>query len=183
MKRQAAWVRLAVGSVWVGILVGCAGQPVPSTPTAAQSPQPETLPEAEPSQRYIPNATDWVPPLYISPEEEAAYYVSRLADRRFVSRYGDRNNPRTWYIAAERLGQIGLPAVPLLFARLATRDDYELMLVLYALQLATQDPQLMARTGSDYIQLTAALDASANTQNLRIARQWWQQHAAQLALR
>lgn len=91
-------------------------------------------------------ASDWLPPLFVSPEE-ASYYVSRLADRRFVTSYGDRNNRRPWYIAAEKLGEIGLPAVPLLFARLNTTDEYEQMLVLYALQLATQDPQLMVRTG------------------------------------
>ena len=71
----------------------------------------------------------------MSPEEEAAYYVARLYDRRFVSYYGDQDNRRTFYIAAQRIGDIGLPAVPLLYARLNIQDEYEQMLVLYALQL------------------------------------------------
>lgn len=168
------------------VLTGCASQTAPSAiPNVAQQPaaqvsEPQSVSTSPTVQVNRPSETDWVPPLFISPEEEAAYYVSRLADRRFVSRYGDSNNPRTWYIAAERLGQIGMPAVPLLYARLNSHDNYELMLVLYALQLATQDPVLMAKTHGDYIQLTAALDPSANTDNLRIAQQWWQQHSALL---
>lgn len=118
----------------------------------------------------------------LAPEEEASYYVSRLSDRRFVSSYGDRDNPRPWYIAAEKLGEIGLPAVPLLFARLNTSDEYEQMLVLYALQLATQDPQLMVRTSGDYVQLGVVLDPAHNAENVVTAQQWWQQHASQLNL-
>lgn len=125
-------------------------------------------------------ASDWVPPLFISPEEEASYYVSRLADRRFVTSYGAYDNRRPWYIAAERLGEIGLPAVPLLFACLGTADQYEQMLVLYALQLATQDPQLMVRTGGEYIQLGVVLDPAYNAESVAIAQQWWQNHAMQL---
>ncbi|MBR2514991.1 MAG: hypothetical protein IKE45_13480 [Halomonas sp.] len=186
MKQQAKWMRLTGACMLVAGLAGCAGQ----TPTSEQQPSeplaapvsPETPPSAlgQPSQPGTGSATDWVPPLFISPEEEAAYYVSRLADRRFVSSYGDRDNPRTWYIAAERLGEIGKPAVPLLFARLNTQDEYELMLALYALQLATQDTLLMARTRGDYVQLTTTLDPAGNAENTQIARQWWQQHAAQL---
>lgn len=180
MKRQAKGAGRLAGCALAVLLAGCAGQSMPPAPTTAQSEVAQSLPGPQPSQRAMPNASDWVPPLFVSPEEEASYYVSRLSDRRFVSSYGDHNNSRTWYIAAERLGQIGLPAVPLLFARLDTRDDYELMLVLYALQLATQDPLLMSRTRNDYIQLSAALDPSANAENARIAQQWWQQHARQL---
>ena len=95
-----------------------------------------------------------------------------------MASYGDRDNRRPWYIAAERLGEIGLPAVPLLFARLNTRDAYEQMLVLYALQLATQDPQLMARTRGDYVQLGVVLDPAYNADNVETAQQWWQQYAS-----
>ncbi len=38
------------------------------------------------------------------------------------------------------------------------------MLALYALQLATQDPLLMARTRGDYIQLPNVLDATENAE-------------------
>lgn len=185
MKRQAKWMKLTGACMLVAGLVGCAGQSTPSKPQPSEplaAPTSEAAPTARGQHRQpgTGSATDWVPPLFTSPEEEAAYYVSRLADRRFVSSYGDRDNPRTWYIAAERLGEIGKPAVPLLFARLNTQDEYELMLVLYALQLATQDPMLMVRTRDDYIQLRTTLDPAGNAENARIAQQWWQQHAVQL---
>ncbi|MCC5900325.1 MAG: hypothetical protein JJT87_00145 [Halomonas sp.] len=185
MQRQAKWVQVIGACLLAGWLAGCAGQSAPPQPST-----PPVVPQAAQEQPSIvtgtitgtgtASATDWVPPLFISPEEEAAYYVSRLADKRFVSSYGGHDNPRVWYIAAERLGEIGLPAVHLLLARLNTQDEYELMLTLYALQLATQDPLLMARTRGEYIQLTAPLNSAMNAQNLRIAKQWHQQHAALL---
>lgn len=72
--------------------------------------------------------------------------------------------------------------MPLLFARLNTSDAYEQMLVLYALQLATQDPRLLARTRGNYIQLNVVLDPAYNAENVSTARQWWQQYASQLNL-
>lgn len=165
-------------------LAGCAGNQraaSPTTSTTVDVPVSQTAPATAPTPYPVTgSATDWKPPLFLSPEEEASYYVSRLADRRFVSTYGDRNNPRIWYIAAERLGEIGLPAVPLLFSQLHTADEYEQMLVLYALQLATQDPLLMARTGGDYVALPTVLEPSGNAENVQIAQQWWQKNAAYL---
>jgi hypothetical protein len=183
MKQQAKLAVLIGSCTLVMVIAGCAGPSIsPDTSTsAADTSAPQVSLGAQTSHIDGEFVTDWVPPLLTSPEEKAAYYVSRLADRRFVSRYGDRDNPRTWYIAAERLGEIGLPAVPLLFTRLNTTDDYELMLALYALQLATQDPLLMVRTRGDYVQLPAVLDPAANAENVRIARQWWQQHSALFA--
>lgn len=185
MKQRLQWL-VPVFAMFT-MLAGCAGQSTSSqAPDAAVaqkvSPGVAQVSSGAAQPGYVTNrqVTDWVPPLLTSPEEKAAYYVSRLADRRFVSQYGGQDNPRTWYIAAERLGEIGLPAVPLLFTRLNTTDDYELMLALYALQLATQDPLLMARTRGDYIQLPTVLDATANAENVRIARHWWLQHSAQL---
>ena len=183
MQRSALYLRV----VGVGVsllLAGCAGGQHPSpTPSQTAADAPLASPQPEPAATTAPEAataSDWVPPLFISPEEEASYYVSRLADRRFVTSYGDRDNRRPWYIAAEQLGEIGLPAVPLLFARLNTSDAYEQMLVLYALQLATQDPQLMVRTGGDYVQLGVVLDPTHNAENVASAQQWWQQHAEQV---
>ncbi|TVP42710.1 MAG: hypothetical protein EA345_18255 [Halomonas sp.] len=178
------------------ILAGCAGgQRTPQT--ASQETAEAPLDTGQPSvasQRassssvqlgstagVTPMERDWVPPLFTSPEEEASYYVSRLADRRFITNYGGSDNPRPWYIAAEKLGSIGLPAVPLLFARLNTSDDYEQMLVLYALQLATQDPMLMARTRGEYVQLGVVLDPAHNAENVVTAQQWWQKHASQVS--
>ncbi|MGO3055602.1 hypothetical protein ACT3R7_11500 [Halomonas sp. AOP43-A1-21] len=177
MQQKVLYV-LLLGSV---LLAGCAGSQrtsAPENPRTVDVPVSQTLPPAAPTTyANTASATDWVPPLFVSPEEEASYYVSRLSDRRFVSTYGDRDNPRVWYIAAERLGEIGLPAVPLLFSRLDTHDEYEQMLVLYALQLATQDPLLMVNTGGSYVQLPTVLNPAGNAENVEIARQWWQQNS------
>ncbi|WP_319022821.1 MULTISPECIES: hypothetical protein [unclassified Halomonas] len=173
-KRASAVVALAAA-----LLAGCAGRtPPPTTPAAA----PEAPPSASTGYTAMPRygMTDiyWEPPLATSPEERAAYFVSRLSDTRFVA--PGSNGPR--FVAAEKLGEIGLPAVPLLLARLDTRDEYELMLALYALELATQDPLLMARTRGDAITLKGALDPNTNADNVATARQWQQQHADALAL-
>ncbi|WP_404377341.1 hypothetical protein [Vreelandella aquamarina] len=187
MRQQAKTIGIATLCTLTLLLAGCAGPS--STPSENGS---RSTPEASnagsaPSTAYLPaemsQAKDWVPPLLASPEEEAAYYVSRLADRRFVGEYGGPDNPRPWYIAAERLGELGLPAVPLLFARLNTDDQYELMLVLYALHLATQDPLVTFQTGGEAVQLPTVLEPSANAENRRIAQQWWERYSAQLEIR
>ena len=118
----------------------------------------------------------WTPPHFTSEEDKVHYYASRLADRGFVDVYGDEEHPRVWYIAAEQLGQLGQPAVPVLYALIDTRDEYELMLVLYALQLATQDARLMTATGGEYVRLTTSLEPTANTANREIALKWWEEH-------
>ena len=188
MRQQAKAIGIATLYTLTLLLAGCAGQSRPTAdddrPTATALHQTASAPSAqEGPPSSVAHADDWAPPLQVSPEEEAAYYVSRLADRRFVSHYGGPDNPRPWYIAAERLGEIGMPAVPLLFARLHTDDAYELMLVLYALQLATQDPLVTFQTGGESVRLPTVLDPSANEENRRIARQWWESYATQLELR
>jgi hypothetical protein len=190
MRQQAKTIGIASLCALTLLLAGCAGQssaPARNDSRSAPSASSEEIAPAAPASNYQPvrtaQAEDWTPPLQASPEEDAAYYVSRLSDRRFVSQYGGPDNPRPWYIAAERLGEIGMPAVPLLFARLNTEDQYELMLVLYALQLATQDPLVTFQTGGEAVQLPTVLDPSANGENRRIAQQWWERHAAQLELR
>ncbi|MFQ3788452.1 hypothetical protein [Halomonas sp. A29] len=156
---------------------GCAGRPAPEAEPAIA--EPEQVSPTEPAAPLVGTTQHdrfWVPPLFASEEDEAHYYISRLADRRFIDVYGGGEHPRVWYISAERLGQIGEPAIPLLYALIDTRDEYELMLVLYALQLATQDPQLMAQTGSDYVRLTETLNEGANAENRAIAVEWWERH-------
>ena len=118
----------------------------------------------------------WTPPHFTSEEDKVHYYASRLADRGFIDVYGGKEHPRVWYIAAEQLGQLGKPAVPVLYSLIDTRDEYELMLVLYALQLATQDAQLMAETSGEYVQLTTSLEPAANSVNRDIALRWWEEH-------
>lgn len=190
MRQQAKTIGIASLCSLTLLLAGCAGQPsAPARNDSRSAPaaSSEEIVPAAAASSYQPvrmaQAEDWAPPLQASPEEDAAYYVSRLSDRRFVSQYGGPDNPRPWYIAAERLGEIGMPAVPLLFARLNTEDQYELMLVLYALQLATQDPLVTFQTGGEAVQLPTVLDPSANGENRRIAQQWWERYATQLELR
>ncbi|WP_445005119.1 hypothetical protein [Halomonas mongoliensis] len=152
------------------LLGGCAG-----SPPAPPAPQPEVTP---PPEVVVPGVGReeqyWLPPLFHGVEDEVHYYISRLPDRRFVTSYGGEEHPRPWYIAAERLGQIGEPAIPALASRLDTPDEYELMLVLYALMLASQDPALMAATGGDTLELGSVLDPRHNAENLALAQAWWQ---------
>lgn len=164
------------------LAVGCAGRSAQVTERAASETarnEPEQVLSTEPSAPLVATTRHdrfWVPPLFASEEDEVHYYISRLADRRFIDVYGGEEHPRVWYIAAERLGQLGEPAVPVLFALLDTHDEYELMLALYALQLATQDPQLMAQTGGDYVRLATTLDKGTNAENRTIAQEWWERH-------
>lgn len=164
------------------LMSGCAARPAPvSEPigSSATAAEPEQALPAEPTAPVVPTTQHdrfWVPPLFATQEDEAHYYISRLADRRYIDVQGGSEHPRVWYIAAERLGQLGAPAVPLLFALIDTRDEYELMLVLYALQLATQDSQVKAQTGGDYIRLVETLDQDANAENRAVALEWWERH-------
>lgn len=108
--------------------------------------------------------------------EEVAYYVERLPDRSLVTLYGDEENPRPWYVAAEELGQIGKPAIPALMGRLDSSDPYEQMLALYALLLASQDRALMAETGGEALRLDTVLTEETNAVNRKRAEDWWQRH-------
>src|SRR5690625_7722605 len=69
--------------------------------------------------------------------EEVSFYIEKLPDRDFVDVYGDDENQKTWYTAAEELGQRGADVIPALVQRLHTEEDYELMLVVYAYILAS----------------------------------------------
>ncbi|QTF94538.1 MAG: hypothetical protein J5F18_19305 [Halomonas sp. BM-2019] len=158
----------------VSLLGGCAVRsPAPATAPAGEV---DPAPPAEASPRVPVPDRHWLPPLFTGVEDEVHYFISRLADRRFVDTYGGAEHPRPWYIAAERLGQIGEPAIPLLVSRLDTADEYELMLALYALMLASQDPRLMARTGGDYVELGRVLSEESNAENRAAAEAWWQRH-------
>jgi len=109
-------------------------------------------------------------------EPAIQYYVDKLADRNYVKPYGDDDNPRPWYTAAEALGAIGKPAIPALIGHLDTPDPYELKLVLYALMLASQDPELLRVTQGDYLQLDTVLTEDDNMANRQRAIEWWRQH-------
>jgi hypothetical protein len=109
-------------------------------------------------------------------EDTIRLYMAKLGDRSYWTTYGHEDEPSTWYIAAERLGQIGAPAVPHLVGRLGTSDDYEEMLALYALMLAVQDTAVLSRTGREPIGYGSVLIGSDNAGNRRQALQWWARH-------
>lgn len=108
--------------------------------------------------------------------EDIKYYISKLPDRDYTDTYGGEEHPKTWYIAAEALGWIGKPAVPYLIERLDSRDSYEVMMALYALQLATQDGSITWRTDGEHIRLDRVLDQDSNRENRVIALNWWRRH-------
>ena len=166
---------LSTVALVAALLGGCDGGAPESPPETAPAPPAEAPAEAV-SSTTSEQDRDWLPPQFDGVEEEVQYYISRLPDRGFVDTYGGEEHPRPWYIAAERLGQIGEPAIPLLASRLDTPDEYELMLVLYALMLASQDPALMAATGGDYVKLGTVLDPRNNAENRARALAWWQRH-------
>ncbi|MCC5882383.1 MAG: hypothetical protein JJU25_07085 [Halomonas sp.] len=171
--------RITVVLILLLFLHGCAGRDSPPPPEQAPSADNvEQAPSSPPVSVLATSREDrfWVPRHFNSEEDEVHYYISRLADRRFIDVYGGDEHPRVWYIAAERLGQIGEPAIPLLYALIDSGDQYELMLLLYSLQLATQDPQLMAQTGGDYVRLAETLSEHANAENRAIALEWWERH-------
>lgn len=115
----------------------------------------------------------------VQAEQEAIqFYIDKLPDRTYVETYGGDEHPRPWYTAAEALGELGKPAIPALIERLDTADSYELMLALYALMLASQDPVLLDETNGDYLQLGTVLTEESNADNRRRAREWWARHEA-----
>lgn len=79
--------------------------------------------------------------------DPVAYYVSRLGDAAFTTRYGEG---QTWYVAPEALGAIGRGAIPALIDALGGTDPYARTQALYALRLAAQHPSVIALTGGEY---------------------------------
>lgn len=109
-------------------------------------------------------------------QESIRFYIQKLPDRDYVETYGDAENPRPWYSAAEALGEIGKAAIPALIERLDTQDPYELKLALYALMLASQDPILQAETKGNYLRLGTVLTEETNEENRQLALEWWERY-------
>jgi hypothetical protein len=166
---MSTWSIVALVAALLG---GCTGD-APDMPAETALSPPE---EDSATTSAYEQDREGLPPLFNSVEDEVQYYISRLPDRRYVETYGGPEHPRPWYIAAEQLGQIGEPAIPLLASRLNTSDEYELMLVLYALMLASQDPAAMAVTSGEYLELGTVLDPRHNDKNRASALDWWQRH-------
>lgn len=138
-------------------LVGC-------SQTVHQGP---SEPEAQPVDSTAETST------MQASEDELAYNLRRLSDRDYTDTYGDGENQKIWYTAAENLGEIGKPAIPALIEKLESDDAYEVMLALYALQLASQDEALAEQLGSNYLRLPSVLNPRANNHNRAIALSWW----------
>ncbi|RUO28801.1 hypothetical protein CWE12_10840 [Aliidiomarina sedimenti] len=157
--KQRALCRLLLGVTIVSslALAGCG-----SSPSSEQSEDPEVTVDT--------------PPTADSAADSLSYNLRRLADRDFVDSYGDGENEKIWYTAAENLGEIGKQAIPPLIERLDSPDEYEVMLALYALQLASQDEALAEDIGDNYLRLPSVLNPRANPQNRAIALSWWQQY-------
>lgn len=141
---------VAAGSL---LLFGCAG-----------SPPADDSDEADGGEAVLPS---------MQQEDQLHYNLRRLSDQTYTDRYGDGENVKIWYTAAETLGQIGKQAIPALIDRLDSDDEYEVMLALYALQLASQDEGLKADIGGNYLRLPSVLNPRANRQNRAIALSWW----------
>jgi len=101
-------------------------------------------------------------------------YVAKLHDRTFWTPYGEEQEPSKWWLAAERLGELGAPAIPSLMNTLADPDSFSVMLALYSLLLASQDPRVLARTNGEYVRYQGVvLDSTRNAMHKEIALGWW----------
>lgn len=166
-KRDSSRLGLIV-SLWVMIgLAGC----------AAWSPT-ETPSEPHPDASNVHNTKDQPsePDTQAERPDDLHYNLSKLDDPEFTQIYGDGENTKIWYTAAENLGSIGKPAIPHLIAKLDSANEHEVMLALYALQLASQDPALQQQTDGNYIALPSVLNPRANQHNKAIALSWWEQY-------
>ena len=84
MRQQAKMIGIASLCSLTLLLAGCAGQPsAPARNDSRSAPaaSSEEIVPAAAASNYQPvrmaQAEDWAPPLQASPEEDAAYYVSR----------------------------------------------------------------------------------------------------------
>ncbi|MFD1953863.1 hypothetical protein ACFSL6_06610 [Paenibacillus thailandensis] len=109
-----------------------------------------------------------------SSPDHIAFLIGKLKDKSYTETYGEGY---TWYTAAEELGTIGKPAIPALIANLDTDDDYERTLTLYALLLATQEPNVKA-FASDYIHANLYFDPSTHPGMVAEALAWWEKYKA-----
>ncbi|PKM95473.1 MAG: hypothetical protein CVU84_05245 [Firmicutes bacterium HGW-Firmicutes-1] len=109
-------------------------------------------------------------------EENVLYYIDKLKDKKFVSTYGDEQEPSVWYTAAEELGTIGKPSIPYLIENLETTDTYEKGLTLYALLLASQDESLREITNGEYIEAGLTFNEKEQAEFTEVALKWWDKY-------
>ncbi|QAY65960.1 hypothetical protein [Paenibacillus protaetiae] len=104
--------------------------------------------------------------------------IGKLKDRSYTRTYGEGF---VWYTAAEDLGLLGKQAVPALIANLGTPDDYERALTLYALLLATQEPDVKAFAEDDYIHGYLDFDPVTQVPKIIEAETWWEKYKSNWA--
>ncbi|MEO7177088.1 MAG: hypothetical protein ABIV51_14250 [Saprospiraceae bacterium] len=76
------------------------------------------------------------------------YYLRQLGNPKFV----DRTDGIEWYIAAEELGLMGKQVLPYLIKKLDSDSEYERGQALYALRLASQQDNVKAATGGEFVE-------------------------------
>lgn len=101
------------------------------------------------------------------------YYMKKLIDPSYTKTYG---HGYIWYTAAEELGRMGKPAIPELIYRIGTPDDYERSLILYALLLASQQENVKAFTGGEYIDVSLDFNPSSHPAMAETAMDWWEKY-------
>lgn len=166
--------------LFVGILlVGCKPKNMDKANDAiTESPEPTTTadvvapsiePESEPEE------------IILEPNEEVEFFIEKLKDKTFVETYGDSEEERTWYTAAEELGMLGKEAIPYLIQHLnTTTDTYDKGLTLYALLLASQDENLKEITNGEYIQAGLTFEIDEQEKFTQAAIEWWNKYKDQL---
>lgn len=154
------------GAACVALWLSACSSSIPGEPTPQDEPQ--VTHEQSPADS---DADDGQPR-----HDDLEYNLQRLDDQHYTQTYGDGENDKIWYSAAENLGQMGKRAVPHLIETLDSNDSFEVMLALYALQLASQDAQLQAQTEYNYLTLPSVLNPRANNHNKAIALSWWREY-------
>ncbi len=109
-------------------------------------------------------------------ENSVEYYLEKLKDKSFTGTYGDGEEPKVWYTAAEELGMVGKPAIPGLIEKLETDDDYERALALYALLLASQHENVKEFTNGEYIDVTLDFNPETHRSMVDKALAWWDKY-------
>lgn len=104
------------------------------------------------------------------------YYMNKLSDKDFTSTYGHEEEPYTWYIAAEELGEFGKIAIPYLIENLKTNANYEKGVTLYALLLASQADDVDIFTNGEYIHAGLTFDEENQEKYTVIALDWWEKY-------
>ncbi len=112
--------------------------------------------------------------------DSISFFISMLGDSAFVSHYGDFDQPTTWYIASERLGMMGRPAIAPLMKSLSTAKGFALEQTLYALMLAAQNTNVTPITGGDYPQDPRFKSEYAGMSPVEAWRAWYAKYREKL---